>query len=91
MKYFIRPERGHENLIGPTIGPIKNFVQLTYNTLLIGPDGEEIAYYEDGAWIILVANIQHLDITMDFGGLCTIPPGDVNQHSWSDIIIWAEP
>lgn len=46
MKYFVRPECGVENRWGPTLGPFDDFLQITYSTLRVGPDGDEIATFD---------------------------------------------
>jgi hypothetical protein len=102
MKYFVRPETGAEDRFGPKIGPFNQFLQLTYGTLRVGPNGDEIARrHEDGLWYF-----EHLLRTSDYK-----PPGsaagyldvrlpadyaeanrctDVSKHGWTDIVIWAE-
>jgi hypothetical protein len=46
MPTYLRFEFGQEDHISPVYGPFP-FVQLTYELLRVGPDGEELAYFED--------------------------------------------
>ena len=49
---FVRFERGRDGIVGPTFGPFP-FVQITYETLRVGPDGDEFAYlHKDGDWYL---------------------------------------
>jgi len=45
---FVRFERGRNDVMGPTFGPFE-FLQQTYEELRISPDGETLAYWDEGA------------------------------------------
>ena len=50
-QFYIRPETISEDRFGNEIGPFKHFIQLTYNDLRSGPDGDPIAYMDkEGKW-----------------------------------------
>jgi hypothetical protein len=72
---FVRFEKGREGKVGPTFGPYP-FVQLTYHTLRVGPEGEDLAYMgKDDDWYL---TDEHT------------PVADRPSEGWSDIIIWDE-
>ncbi len=50
MNYFVRPETADGERIGPTIGPFHDFIGLIYDTVQVGPNGDEIAWLDDGYW-----------------------------------------
>lgn len=51
MAVKIRFERGQEDRVSQDYGPYP-FVQLTYEDLRVGPDGEHLASLLDGYWHI---------------------------------------
>jgi hypothetical protein len=76
LQYFARFERGCEDADPVTIGPFPDFIQLTYNDLRVGPDGDRVAYMNgDHEWKI------------DLGFAPT--PEDAKAW-WSDVCVWAE-
>lgn len=58
MDVFIRFELPREDAIGPTLGPYP-YVQLTYEMLTVGPDGEELAHYDGSEWWLLGSERGH--------------------------------
>lgn len=54
MAVTIRFETGQEDRVSATYGPF-DFAQMTYNTLRVGPDGDDFAYFDSTRqeWIIL--------------------------------------
>lgn len=56
MPTWVRFEKGREDKVGPTFGPFP-FAQLTYGTLRVGPNGDELAGIvldceHDGDWVL---------------------------------------
>jgi hypothetical protein len=49
---MVRFETGQEDRISQEYGPFP-FVQLTYNWLRVGPDGDDLAFFdfEEGDWL----------------------------------------
>jgi len=90
LKYFIRPESGAVDQIGPVIGPFKEFIQLTYGEIRIGPDGETIGGKDphDGMWHFdehflesINAQICNYAEAHNCWGL---------EKGFTDVVIWAE-
>ena len=52
MKTWVRFERGRDDIIGPTFGPY-DYVQLTYGTLRISPNGDDLAVKYNGDWHVI--------------------------------------
>lgn len=75
MAVKIRFECGRDDRISHVYGPFE-FVQLTYNYLRVGPDGDELAYYMDEEWRFTPAAPEHGIVAKDAAGL------------WSDVIIY---
>jgi hypothetical protein len=52
IAYYVRPECPREDRVGKELGPFPDFLQLTYEDLRIGPDGDVIAQYNlnTGHW-----------------------------------------
>lgn len=92
MQYFVRPENGQKDQIGPTLGPFDDYIQLTYSHITVGPDGETIAYLEkNGLWYFTktyLKNNVETPIPFDMEGAHRCP------HFWesefSDVIIFAK-
>jgi hypothetical protein len=80
IKTYIRFERGRDGVIGPTFGPF-DFVQLTYDELRVGRDGEPFALFDQtkGDWFIRY-----------YEGTAKAWGADTRKEPWSDIIIWGE-
>lgn len=53
MTINVEFSRPRDEVDGPKFGPFE-WVQLTYEGLRVSPDGEHIAYYADGEWVIAV-------------------------------------
>ena len=53
-KIFVRFEYGQQDRISADYGPFP-FVQLTYDALRVGPNGDELASFDghNGTWFIL--------------------------------------
>lgn len=65
-----------------TLGPFPDYVELTYEYLRVGPDGDHIAAFdtERGVWVVGVTSEQH--------GIVTEMKGhDPDGTIWSDIVI----
>lgn len=95
MKYYVRPECGREDRWGPKIGPFPEFLQITYKSLRVGPDGDDIAWLEDdGDWRFnpeYRAGNRPTPLPVQTDGMHKVVPGDWHCFGWSDLVIWAEP
>lgn len=49
MGTYVKFEYGQEDRWSEVYGPFP-FVQLTYSSLRVGPEGEDFAGYHDGLW-----------------------------------------
>lgn len=92
LKYYVRPERGQEDIIGPTFGPFDEFIQLTYGDVRVGPNGESIGTYANGLYFFGKTFRPKNKET-------PIPVSMKNAHNcqknwtgtgFSDVVIWAE-
>lgn len=85
----VRFETGMKDRFSPVIPIVQPstgeaFLQLTYRTLRIGPDGDDIARYEGGLWIVdLPEETSHPEMIEPFDS--------VDGTAWTDIVIWEEP
>lgn len=75
--YYARLECGCEDRVGPTLGPFPDYLELTYDNLRVGPEGEEIAQY---CW--------RGRETVEYSGWYAAI--DDYQAWYSDIILWGE-
>lgn len=78
---FFHLECGSEDRFSLTYGPFE-FVQLTYDSLRVGPDGDEVGYFKDGFWYFH-PNIESLSGKNIFGGT----PGTKDDR-YSDVVIF---
>lgn len=46
---YVRFEMGQEDRVGEDLGPFP-FVQLTYEALRVGPEGDDLAFYDGHVW-----------------------------------------
>jgi hypothetical protein len=75
MAVSLRFECGREDRIGRLHGPFE-FVQLTYNSLRVGPDGHFFASYHEGDWGFDDEAPRH-----------GVKPEEMGEK-WSDIVIF---
>ena len=89
MDLYVRFERGRDDIIGPTFGPYE-FVQLTYDQLRVGAEGETLAafYGEDQEWVIdgRTSRMEQEAGRLDFSSW----RGDALKIWYSDIIIFSK-
>lgn len=61
-RVYVRFERGRDGIVGPTFGPFP-FAQVTYSTLRVGPDGDDLAYLnDDGDWELRIGTSAPLQL-----------------------------
>lgn len=95
LKYFLRPENGSQDVWGPTFGPFDEFIQITYDTICVGPNGAIIAYKGDGD-----GGLWYFNKTYRPGNAETPIPYDMKdannfaedllEHTgFTDVVIWA--
>jgi len=90
LKYYLRPESGAVDQIGPVIGPFDEFIQLTYGEVRIGPNGETIGCHspKDGMWYFDEKFLEKLNAKMcnyhDAHNCSDLLEG------FTDVVIWAE-
>ena len=78
---YIRFERGRDGITGPTFGPF-DWVQMTYETLRVSPDGKPLATFlnHKGDWLfdyIIGSDLEKMVVSVT----------DEDQR-YSDIIIY---
>lgn len=61
MKTYIRFERSKSDEVSEVYGPF-DFVQLTYELLRVGPDGDEFAHYSNGWWQVIADQSEWSDV-----------------------------
>jgi hypothetical protein len=93
LKYYVRPETGQDDVIGPTYGPFDEFIQLTYTEIRVGPDGATIGYHdeEDGLWHFPPTyrpQDRELPIPCNRSSAHNCP--ERTLVGFSDVVIWAE-
>jgi hypothetical protein len=95
LSYWLRPECGREDRMGPDVGPFPDYVQLTYDLITTGPDGEIIGNQDGSDWRFVPSRNesgprQGEPLPTRRGRMhnCTLD----NWHTmpWSDVVIWAE-
>jgi len=91
MKYFVRPEKGQEDVIGPTFGPFEEFIQMTYGGIRVGPNGESIGSYDNGLWFFgsTYPGDKEVPIPCNFEKAYNCPKDYLNI-GFTDVVIWAE-
>ena len=88
MKHYVRFENGSQDVMGPTIGPFDNCIQLTYTSLQgVNNSGNnvDIAYCDDGMWTLEGHKVIPPDLFT--GG----PEKDRDEVAFSDVIIFSTP
>jgi hypothetical protein len=93
LKYFVRPECGSVDMIGPTFGPFNEFIQLTYGEVRVGPDGDIIGGRgDDGMWYFETnyrCKNEDKPVPMSLKEAHNCPE-DLPNTPFSDVVIWAE-
>lgn len=80
MEFYVEFSRPNDTVdwlpaLGPVrLGPYPDFVQLTYETLRVGPDGESIAFTGGGGWTIVA-------------GKDPADPACLQRRWYSDVVI----
>jgi len=88
MKYFVRPEKRHKDIIGPTFGPFEDFIQITYGSLRSGPRGEPIGYCANGLWFFN-PHVQPKGFPCNYKSLHNCPK-NCADIGFTDVVIWAK-
>ena len=78
------PLHGREQIDSLTLGPFPSYVELTYEFLRVGPNGDNIAAFADGFWKVGFERTSH-------GDTCTITTVSDNALIFSDVTISCVP